>query len=393
VESGRIEETKAGAATQLKRFQSFLTLPRETIPQLTAREAGTLLRSAAERLRLELVVNKAAVPTFLLLPLADAAPRVILFQTWHAEPMSMGRAVVEGAERLALVAALSALEHVANEVLTGAVSPPIALVAAPASGAGSQGLEEILREQRSRLQAEAAYWLRIAPPSSARRRRVFLGSRGRVVIAVRGGDGNPYRIRDQVVAELTEQAYGPRPLDFELIRKLAREADVAACLGEPEPSGTPEEPETRIRRALFDPRGDIVIPAATHPDRPRAWISFEIAEGMEPDAIARRVGDLSGGGEVDLVERFPWDRANINHPAIQTLIAHAKRQAEGAEIWPASPWPTPSGVFTRTLGIGLAEWAIPLPAGTTFRIPKPTEFEAIVRDAAGLIGNSGTSTR
>ena len=64
-----------------------------------------------------------------------------------------------------------------------------------------------------------------------------------------------------------------------------------------------------------------------------------------------------------------------------------------AEIWPSSPWSTPSGSFARTLGVGLVEWGIPLPPGATFRLPKPAEFEMITADAAGLLRRAVTQAR
>jgi hypothetical protein len=277
--------------------------------------------------------------------------------------------------------------------------PRLAVVAAPSAGAGSQGLETVLQAHREELRSDAAYWIRIAP-DAPRRRRVFLGARGKLVIALRGGDGNPYRIRDQVVAELTGQAYGPRPLDFELMRKLTQSPEAIAFLREV--SGAPGSAkedvsgaDEAIRRALFLPRGDVVIPPAVHPERPRAWLSFEIAEAMEADVIAKRVEALSEGGQAELVERFPWDRTNIHHPAVHALIETAKAASEGPEIWPSAPWASPSGLFTRTLGIGLFEWGVPLPRGMLFRIPKPPEFEAISMEVANLLvrigGTTGTS--
>jgi hypothetical protein len=274
--------------------------------------------------------------------------------------------------------------------------PRVALVAAPSAGAGSQGLDEILVSQREQLRCDAAFWIRIAPESAPRRRRVFLGARGKLVIALRGGDANPYRVRDQVVAELVEQAYGPRPLDFELMRKLAQGPDAVAFLREVSPAARAVEnagagAEEEIRRALFLPRGDIVIPPAVHPERPRAWLTFEIAEAMEPDVIAKRVETLSGGGQAELVERFPWDRANIHHPAAHALIEMAKATSDGAEIWPSAPWASPSGLFSRALGVGLFEWGVPLPRGTAFRIPKPAEFEAISMEVAHLLVGAATA--
>lgn len=373
---------------QLAHLQRFLTLPRETIPRLTAQEAGRYLRGAAERLGLEYIEIAEVVPTFLLLP-PSAAPSVLLFQTWHAEAAPVEPAAVEGAERLALGVAVAGMGAAREGLGTGVAC---GLVVAPSATAGSRGLDRVLREHRVRLAAPAALWLRIAPTPApeTRRRRVFLGARGRVVIALRGGDANPYRLRDAVVGELRELAYGPRPLDFELIRKLAQRPEALELLG-PDPIGAAEA-EARVRSALFDPLGAVLAPPVAHPDRPRAWLTFEIAEGMEPDAVAARVRDLAGAGGADPVELLPWDRANIHHPAIHALIEESKARSEGAEIWPSSPWPTPSGVFSRALGVGLSEWGIPLPAGAAIRFPKTPEFEGMAREAAAVILRSSQPT-
>jgi hypothetical protein len=383
VDLGRLE---LDAAEQLARYQSFLTLPRETIPRLTARDAGTLLRAAAARLGLEAAEIAGVAPTFLLLP--REAPLVTLFLTWTSTPLGRPDVAEDAADRLALAASLAALETVvAAEILGPREAPRAALVVAPAANAGSQGLDGLLREHRDRLRSLAAFWIRIAPAAPARR-RVYLGSRGHVVVGLRGGDGNPYRARDQVVAELSEQAYGPRPLDFELIRKLANDPGSVTFAQRQQGQDAPAakiSAEEGIRRALFEPRGDVVAQRASVPDRPRAWLVFETAEAMEAEPVARRVAELSGGGSADLVEDFPWDRWNIHAPAIQALIAVAKSRSEGAEIWPLTPWPSASGLFTRALGVGLAEWAVPLPAGTTFRIPTPDQFQAVALEVAELL--------
>jgi hypothetical protein len=70
---------------------------------------------------------------------------------------------------------------------------------------------------------------------------------------------------------------------------------------------------------------------------------------------------------------------------VQTAVREAKRWSEGPDIWPMSPWPTPSGVFTRALGTPLLEWAVPLPEGGMIRYPKPETFEPIQREIAGLL--------
>jgi hypothetical protein len=383
-EFGRLE---LDAAEQLARYQSFLTLPRETIPKLSARDAGTLLRAAASRFGLEAAEIAGVAPTFLLLP--RETPQITLFLTWTSASLGRPDAVEDAADRLALAASLAALESVASAKAVGPASAlRVALVVAPAASAGSQGMDALLREHRNRLRSEAAFWFRIAPTAPARR-RVYLGARGHVVVGLRGGDGNPYRARDQIVAELSEQAYGPRPLDFELIRKLASDPSAVSFVRGPinptERSETDRSAEEQIRSGLFEPRGDVVATKASMPNRPRAWLIFDTAEAMEAPAIARRAAELSGGGSADLVESFPWDRWNIHAPAIQALIATAKSRSEGAEIWPLSPWPSPSGLFSRALGVGLAEWSVPLPAGTTFRIPTAAQFEAIAREIAEVM--------
>jgi hypothetical protein len=409
VESSETSGRRLDAKAQLIQLQSFLTMPRETLPGLTAREAGRYLRGAADRLGLEFVESAGVAPIFLLLPRGGAPPAVTLFQTWHAEPAGgVERAAVEGAERLALGASVAA---------TAGAAARIALVVAPSSSAGSRGLDEALRANRDRLTAGAAYWIRITPAEgpAPRRRRVFLGARGRVVVALRGGDGNPYRARDAVVQALQEEAYGPRPLDFELLRKLASGPAPLALIGGGEEGGGRDvgsdaaggvgagsggagnsggggggrrSAEERLRAALFDPRGEVVIPAVPHPDRPRAWLMFETAEAMEAEAIGSRVEALSGGGRAEVVENFPWDRGNIHHPAIHALIELSRQVAEGAEIWPSTPWATPSGVFTRALGLGLAEWGIPLASGAQVRFPKPEEFEAMAAEAGALLAGA-----
>ncbi|HTM00992.1 MAG TPA: hypothetical protein VL503_07705 [Candidatus Omnitrophota bacterium] len=367
-------------------------MPRETLPGLTAREAGRYLRGAADRLGLEFVESAGVAPIFLLLPRGGGPPAVTLFQTWHAEPAGVEPAAVDGAERLALGTAVAAAGATAR----------IAFVVAPSSSAGSRGLDEALRAYRDRLAAGAAYWIRVTPgeASGRGRRRVFLGARGRVVIALRGGDGNPYRARDAVVQALREEAYGPRPLDFELLRKLASGPEPLALIGATGEEGGGRDggsgsgsgsgggrrsAEERLRAALFDPRGEVVIPAVPHPDRPRAWLMFETAEAMEAEAIASRVEALSGGGRAEAVENFPWDRANIHHPAIHALIELSRAVSEGPEIWPSAPWATPSGVFSRALGLGLAEWGIPLAPGAQVRFPKPEEFETMTAEAGRLL--------
>ena len=54
--------------------------------------------------------------------------------------------------------------------------------------------------------------------------------------------------------------------------------------------------------------------------------------------------------------------------------------------WPMAPWVTPSGIFTRALGVSLAEWAVPLPAGAAIRPATPATLEAIERELVELFG-------
>ena len=373
---------------QLTLLQSLLTMPRETLPGLTAREAGRYLRAAADRLGLEYIESAGVAPVFLLLPRGGIPPAATLFQTWHAESAGVAPAAVEGAERLALGAAVAGAEAVAGiQAAAGTQAGSgtrIAFVVAPSASSGSRGLAEALRANRDRLVGKAAYWMRVTPWVSGRR-RIFLGARGRAVIALRGGDGNPYRARDAVLQALQEDAYGPRPLDFELIRKLAVGTEPLTLIGAEASGAGRRSAEERLRSALFEPRGDVVIPAVPHPDRPRAWLTFETAEAMEAEAIASRVEAVSGGGRAEAVEDFPWDRANIHHPAIHALIGFSREVSEGPEIWPSSPWATPSGVFTRALGLGLAEWGVPLAPGAQVRFPRLEEFEAMVSEVRGVL--------
>jgi len=58
--------------------------------------------------------------------------------------------------------------------------------------------------------------------------------------------------------------------------------------------------------------------------------------------------------------------------------------SEGPEIWPAAPWMTPSGVFSRALGTPLAEWN-PIQASMAVRFPKPDHFETLAGETADLI--------
>ncbi|HEX7077240.1 MAG TPA: hypothetical protein VF363_02330 [Candidatus Eisenbacteria bacterium] len=345
------------------------------------------MEGAGARLRLELIATKHVAPIFLLLPWGESPPRATLFLTWHSEALSVAPAAVEGAERLALAATLGAVEALAASGLLGSPgSPEVAVTVAPGATQGSMVLDGALREHRPRLQSPVAFWIRVAA-AAPKRRRVFLGARGRVVIGIWDEGPNPYEIRDQVVAELSEEAYGPRPLDFELLRKLAGSAEAVAFLAETsfDPGLAVGVGEGRFRHALFEPRGEVLRPSVRHPGRPQSWLAFETAEAAEPADVLRRVQAKAAGARVEMVEAYHWDRLNIHHPIFQALIGMAKSRSEGPEIWPMAPWVTPSGLFTRALGVGLGEWGIALPDGAMMRFPKPEALEAISREAAELI--------
>ena len=198
-------------------FQELTSMGREGLPRATADAARRGLGVAAHALGTELVAIEGAAPTFLLLPEGGAAPDLTVFATWHAESRPVLPAALEGAERTALVATVGALTALAGG---DGVGRQVAVVVAPGAGHGSLVLDGILRKHRASLQAPVAFWTRIGP-RGPKRRRVFLGARGLVVLGIRG-DVNPYQLRDRVVADLSRDAFGPRPLDFELLRKVAR---------------------------------------------------------------------------------------------------------------------------------------------------------------------------
>ena len=377
----------------LKYLQPLLSLPRETLPQLTASEARKSLRWTASALGLELIEKEGVVPWFLLLPPPGVRPALTLFAVWHGEAAPVAPAAAEGAERLALAASIAA-------VATALESErfPAAVVVAPGATQGSRSLAELLAEHRERLQAPAAFWLRIGS-RAPHRRRIYLGSRGRVVLGIWGPGGaaiapgvspNPYRIRDQLIQELRDEAYGPRPLDFELLRKLGQNRDALDFLEETfeDPDAVSGKGEERLKRALFEPRGQVIVPGVSHPDRPRAWIVIETVESMEPSDLIQRAQQLAGEASEEMAEGYLWDRISIHHPSIQAEIGLSKETSEGPEIWPMAPWLTPSGIFTRTLGTPLAEWAIPLPTSAAVRFPKPEDFAAIVREATDLVARA-----
>lgn len=385
-----LDGVRLDAAAQLKHFQRFLSLPRETLPQLTTEEARRLLEAAARRCRLDFVEMRHATPIFLLLPWEERAPLATIFAAWHAEALPVSPGAIDGGERLALAATLSAVESLAADGFLGSPgTPDVAVVVAPGSTQGSLPLDEALRGHRSRLQAPVALWPRLIG-EAPRRRRAYLGARGRVVLGLWGEGANPYGLRDRLVESLSADAYGPRPLDFELLRKLAGSADATAFL---ERAALDREPlageaEERFRRALFEPRGDVLQPSVRHPDRPQAWITIETAEAMEPEEILRQARAAAGETRIEVAEAFRWDRLNIHHPTVQALIAMAKSRSEGPEIWPMAPWPTPSGIFTRALGVGLGEWGIALRPGSqeiAIRFPTAEAFGALALEVAELL--------
>lgn len=369
----------ADSSSYLQNLQTFLSLPRETVPQLTAAETRNALRWSAEALGLELIETEGVVPTFLLLPPAGVAPGLVLFGAWHAEVLPVAPAAVDGAERLALSAALAGLSRAL------ARDAPAAIVVSPGATQGSLVLAKVLREHRARLQAPVAFWPRIAP-RAPRRRRVYLGARGRVVLGIWEAGVNAYRLRDQIVQELRDEAYGPRPLDFELLRKLGQNRDAMDFLEEAldEPESAEAQGEELLKRALFAPRGQVVLPQVKHPDRPQAWVILEITENAEPTELLERARRHAGGVRIEMAEGFPWDRISIHHPSIQTQIKLSKVVSDGPDIWPSAPWVSPSGVFTRALGIPLAEWGIPIDASVAVRFPKPEQFEKLAAEAAQL---------
>lgn len=366
----------------LELFQPLMSLGRETLPQLTAVEARKALAGAARILGLEFIEKEDVIPSFLLTAPSGSPTLLTLFATWHAEPAPVTPAAVESAERLALAVTLAAL-GAAQTV----ASVPASVVVAPAATHGSRGLAEFLGLHRERLQAPAAFWVRAIqePPP---RRRVYLGARGRVILGVWGEGVSAYRIRDELVRQLGDEAYGPRPLDFELLRKLGQSRSALDFLEETleDPQTVAGEGEERLRRALFEPRGQVVAPPVPHKDRPQAWIILETTERMEPADLHHRAQELAGSGaRVEMAEGFLWDRLSIHHPAIQAEISLSKTVSAGPDIWPMAPWPTPSGLFTRALGTPLAEWGIPLPPSTAVRSPGSEAFQAMVGEASALM--------
>jgi hypothetical protein len=377
----KLEDLTFDSPAHLRALQSFLSQPRETLPRTTLVEARRAAAWTAGQLGMELIETEPNTPSFLLLPGDGEPPDATLFASWHAESMPVIPAAVEGGERLAMAAGLGALLALSGRLR-------VSVVAAPGASQGSLVLAETLARHRARLAAPCAFWVRVAP-AQGRRRRVFLGARGRVVLGLWGSEANPYRVRDELVRDLTDQAYGPRPLDFELLRKLAQASEpldfVEEALGREEDRAPGANPSELLRAALFDPRGHVFAPQVRHPDRPQAWIVIEITENMEPAEVHERARTLAHPAKVEMAEAFPWDRLNIHHPAIQAEIAVSRSKAEGAEIWPMAPWCTPCGVFTRALGTPLAEWAVPLPTGIAIRFPDAEALGALEREIAELL--------
>lgn len=363
--------------TLLSKLQPLLSMPRETLPQLTAEGARRSLQAASELLSLEFIEIAGVAPTFLLLP-PSGAPETLLFATWHSETLPVEPAAVEGAERLALAASLAGASRSSER--------RVAVVVAPGASQGSLVLARALREHRERLRSVAAVWPRISP-RAPRRRRVFLGSRGRVILGVWGAEANPYRLRDALLDELKREAYGPRPLDFELIHKLSRTPDALDFLEEAGEgrAANAEDVEPWITRELFEPRGHVVIPQVRHPERPQAWLVFEVTENADPDELLARARSSASEGRIEMAEGFPWDRINIHHPAIQAEIKVSKEVSEGPEIWPSAPWTTPSGVFTKSLGAPLAEWAIPIRPDVAVRFPSAQQLDGLAAEVEKLI--------
>ena len=361
-------------------FQELIELGRETLPQRTVEAARRALGRSAAALGLELVETTSPVPTFLLLPPGGQAPSLTIFGSWSAEAHPVAPAAAEGGERLALAASVGGL---AAAIGSGGLPGLPAMVAPPGAGHGSLVLEATLGDHRPSLQAKAAFWPRVGSVAP-RRRRVFLGARGRVVFGLWGGESNPYTLRDRLVTELGDAAYGPRPLDFELLRKLAGQPGVLDFLEEAVVDPLAGDDEDRLRNALFAPIGHVAKPPTAHPDRPRAWITIEGAEDMDPAVVVERARALAADSRVEQAEGFRWDRLNLYHPSVQALVHAAKARSEGAEIWPAAPWVTPSGLFTRALGTPLAEWTVPLPTGTRVRAPGIEAYRFVVDELSEL---------
>ena len=176
-------------------------------------------------------------------------------------------------------------------------------------------------------------------------------------------------------------------VDFELLRKLGQSPEALDFLEETldDPQSVTGVGEERLNRALFQPRGQVVTPQVRNPDRPQAWLILDITENTEPTELLERVRVLAEGSKIEMAEGFPWDRISIHNPSIQAEIKLSKTVSEGPESWPSAPWMTPSGLFTRALGVPLAEWGIPLQASVAVRFPNEAQFETLAAEAADLL--------
>src|SRR5713101_4471991 len=110
-----VEQLRFDAAAHLASFQELMSMARETVPQMTATAARRALAAVAVELGLEVIEKEGITPTFLLLRRDGSAPSLTLFATWHAEAHPVTPAAVEGAERLALSAALGAIRTIVAE--------------------------------------------------------------------------------------------------------------------------------------------------------------------------------------------------------------------------------------------------------------------------------------
>src|SRR3954462_2208502 len=93
----------AEESSLLSQLQPLLSMPRETLPQLTSDETRKALVAMAARLNVEFIEIAGVAPTFLLLP--PSPPEVLVFGTWHTESMAVEPAAVQEAERLGLAVA------------------------------------------------------------------------------------------------------------------------------------------------------------------------------------------------------------------------------------------------------------------------------------------------
>src|SRR5205809_1206061 len=158
-------------ATYLQNLQTFLSLPRETVPQLTASETRKALQWAGQALGLEFTEVEGVAPTFLLLPAAGGVPTMVLFASWHAEALPVQPAAVEGGERLALATALAGLGREAGSASNGGA--PASIVVVPGTNQGSVVLVGTLREHRAGRSRPGACLPGIASRAPRRRRNLL----------------------------------------------------------------------------------------------------------------------------------------------------------------------------------------------------------------------------